>query len=93
LRAVVWADQRRLRRLFAVLEDVADYTAGYGSTKMLAQAWDMIGELVLQIEDAGILTAVAIVGEHEVGSSGWWLAISAVADVVDEQYRGLTSSD
>jgi hypothetical protein len=79
------AGQReRIRRLFAVLEDVARYAAGYARSEMLADTWARIGDLLQQPGGpASITTAVRTaaerVGDHEAGSASWWRAVWATA--------------
>ena len=75
--------RQRVRRLFAVLDDVGHYAAGYASTRMLATAWDRISELLLQADDLAMQAAVADVDRQAVGSAAWWLAIRRVARAVD----------
>lgn len=78
------AEQERLRRLFGVLEDVARYNTGNANGRMLATAWDRIAELVQVSGDPGARKAAALVAGHEPGSSSWWLAIRAVATVLED---------
>lgn len=84
-------EQRRIRRLFAVLDDVAHYTAGNAGTRMLVHAWDRITDLLLASEDLSLRAAVRAVAEHEAGSSGWWHSVRVVTRIVDEHHAGLTS--
>lgn len=90
------AAQRRIRRLFLVLEDVALYTAGYAGTALLAQSWARISEL-LHADGSAATGAVRIaldrVTEHDVGSSDWWVAIRQAAHSSDEHYLRLRSGD
>lgn len=41
------AEQNRIRRLFAALDDISGYSGNCGSTGVLAQTWARIADLVL----------------------------------------------
>ena len=51
LTALIAAEQRRVLRLFEVLEDVAAYSAGYLGMGALHQTWASIAELLLRMAD------------------------------------------
>jgi len=85
------AEHRRARRLLAVLDDVAQYTAGNTSTDMLAQAWDRILDLLGDSPDLHLRAALRAVGEQVVGSPGWWRSIRTVASMLDEGRPQLAS--
>ena len=84
---LISAEHRRLRRLFATLDDVGHDTSSRTSTWMVAQCWDRISELVLQTGDAALARGVRAVGEHEVGSPAWWRAVGQVAAATDAHFR------
>jgi hypothetical protein len=86
----VAARKRRIRRLLAVLEDVGHYSASYGSARMLASAWDRVGELLLATDDPVLTGNVSEVARHEVGSARWWLAIRKLTRAIDDGHLGLT---
>lgn len=86
------AEQRRLRRLFATLDDVGHNTSGRTSTWMVAQCWDRVSELVLQTGDAALASGVRAVREHEVGSSDWWRAVGQVAAETDAHFRRISTA-
>ncbi len=81
--------RQRVRRLFAVLDDVGYYAAGFASTRMLATAWDRISELLLQADDLAMRAAVADVDRQDVGSAAWWLAIRRVSRAFDDRHLPL----
>jgi len=84
---LISAEHRRLRRLFATLDDVGHDASSRTSTWMVAQCWDRISELVLQTGDAALARGVRAVGEHEVGSPAWWRAVGQVAAATDAHFR------
>lgn len=83
---LIKAEQRRVRRLFATLEDVSYYTSGHASSWMLGQCWDRIADLLLQTGDRTLVAAVRAVAEHDVGSSGWWHAVGQAATATDAHF-------
>lgn len=85
------ADLRRIRRLFAVLDDVAHYTADNAGSRMLAHAWDRLSDLLLQSDDPRLRAAVHAVSEQTPGTSGWWASTRAVAAICADRHFALTS--
>jgi hypothetical protein len=75
-------NERRVRRLFSVLDDLARYASDNASASVLAHAWDPISELLLQA-DGALVAAVREVPGHRVGSPGWWGAINRVCRLLD----------
>lgn len=82
----ITAEQRRVRRLFATLDDVDHYTSGHASSWMLGQCWDRIADLMLQTGDRALGAAVRAVAEHDVGSSAWWHAVGQAATATDAHF-------
>jgi hypothetical protein len=81
------AEQERLRRLFGALEDVARYNIGNANGRMLATAWDRIAELLQVSDDLSARKAAAVVAGQEPGSFSWWLAVRAVARILEDRLR------
>jgi hypothetical protein len=95
--AQLLGEHRRVRRLFAMLDDVGAYAAGYAAgTRLLAQSWTRISEFLQQAGGPGdcgqpclIQNLDEHVSVHEPGSPGWWRAVRAAAQACEEHYARL----
>lgn len=59
-----------------MLDDVAHYTDGYASTKVLAHTWDRINELLLQIDDSGVSARLRwSVSRTSAAPAGGWQSV------------------
>jgi hypothetical protein len=83
------ARTQRIRRLLAVLEDVGHYSASHASPRMLASAWDRVGELLLASGDPVLTANATEVARHEVGTTRWWLAVRKLTRAIDDGRLGL----
>jgi hypothetical protein len=83
-------DERRVRRLLLMLDDLARYASDYTSAAVLGHAWDRITDLLLEADQA-VVAAVREVSGHRVGSPGWWRAINRVASLLDAPGSGARS--
>jgi hypothetical protein len=84
------ARAQRIRRLLAVLEDIGHYSASHASPRMLASAWDRVGELLLASDDPVLAASVTEVTRHDVGTARWWLAIRKLTGTLDDGLLGLS---
>lgn len=95
------AERRRIRRLLAILDDVATYTAAYADTRLLGQAWARVSELMLQADQlagrcaehgrCAVVRAIDRAASQEVGSPAWWREVRAAGRISDVHFSELIS--
>jgi hypothetical protein len=94
------AERRRIVRLFAMLDDVATYTAAYTDTRLLGQSWARISEFLLHADElagrcsgrgrCAVIRAIDRAGRAEVGTAAWWAAVRTARMVSERHFADLS---